>query len=177
MRRSNSSRPPKVRLRFSGTGSRRWRREKASSCEVSLAPRSPASRICVRRLRAFSRSPLSRSRSRKLEPVRMTVSRLLKSWAIPPLSWPMACIFCAWNSASRVCSSACCASVASVMSRVILANPSKVPVSPRIGSTTTWARNLVPSLRTRQPLFSKRPSRVAISSAQAGKPAAWSSGV
>ncbi|MNC44636.1 hypothetical protein D3C75_935500 [compost metagenome] len=107
----------------------------------------------------------------------MTVSKLLKSWAIPPLSWPMACIFCAWNSASRVCSSACCAWVASVMSRVILAKPSKVPVSPRIGSTTTWARNLVPSLRTRQPLFSKRPSRVATSSAQAGKPAAWSSGV
>ncbi len=78
-----------------------------------------------RRLRTISRLP------------RMTVSRLLKSWAIPPLSWPMACIFCAWNSASRVCSSTCCAWVTSVMSRVILAKPSNVPVSPQIGSTTT----------------------------------------
>ncbi|MNG97174.1 hypothetical protein D3C79_562750 [compost metagenome] len=110
VRRSNSSRPPKVRLRFSGTGSRRWRREKASSCEVSLAPRSPASRICVRRLRAFSRSPLSRSRSRKLEPVRMTVSRLLKSWATPAVSWPTAssrCICCnaaSMRSRSVICS-------------------------------------------------------------------------
>ena len=30
----------------------------------------------------------------------MTVSRLLKSWAMPPASCPMACIFCDWRSCS-----------------------------------------------------------------------------
>ena len=28
----------------------------------------------------------------------MTVSKLLKSWAMPPVSWPSACILCAWRS-------------------------------------------------------------------------------
>ena len=28
----------------------------------------------------------------------MTVSKLLKSWAIPPVSWPIASSFWAWNS-------------------------------------------------------------------------------
>ena len=32
----------------------------------------------------------------------MTVSRLLKSCATPPVSWPIASIFCAWRSASSV---------------------------------------------------------------------------
>ena len=31
------------------------------------------------------------------EQPRITVSRLLKSWAIPPVNWPMASIFCAWR--------------------------------------------------------------------------------
>ena len=30
----------------------------------------------------------------------MTVSRLLKSWAMPPVSWPTASIFCDWRSVS-----------------------------------------------------------------------------
>ena len=38
-----------------------------------------ASRMCLSRALAFSRSALARSRSRKLAPVRITVSRLLKS--------------------------------------------------------------------------------------------------
>ena len=46
------------------------------------------------RLRTSSRLP------------RIAISRLLKSWATPPVSWPMASIFCDWNSASRACSSA-----------------------------------------------------------------------
>ena len=40
----------------------------------------------------------------------MTVSRLLKSWAIPPASRPIASIFCDWRS----CSSTCLRSVMSV---------------------------------------------------------------
>ena len=31
------------------------------------------------------------------------VSRLLKSWATPPVSWPIASSFCAWRSASSAC--------------------------------------------------------------------------
>ncbi|MCY1422329.1 hypothetical protein D9M71_380060 [compost metagenome] len=30
----------------------------------------------------------------------MPVSMLLKSWAMPPVSWPTASIFCAWRKAS-----------------------------------------------------------------------------
>ena len=46
----------------------------------------------------------------------MTVRRLLKSWATPPVSWPIASIFCACR---RRSSAARC----SVRSRVTLANP------------------------------------------------------
>ena len=50
----------------------------------------------------------------------MIVSRLLKSWATPPVSWPMPSIFCAWRARSS-------AARLSVRSRVILAKPSKLP--------------------------------------------------
>ena len=43
------------------------------------------------------------------------------------------------------------------MSRVILAKPISSPWSSRMASMTTWAQKRVPSLRTRQPSFSKRP--------------------
>ena len=32
----------------------------------------------------------------------MMVSRLLKSWAMPPVSWPIACIFCDWRNCSSM---------------------------------------------------------------------------
>ena len=50
------------------------------------------------------------------------VSRLLKSWAMPPVSWPTASIFCAWRSASsarsRSPTSACSRSSAALRSAV-----------------------------------------------------------
>ena len=56
------------------------------------------------------------------------MSRLLKSWAMPPVSCPIASIFCDWSRASRVFSSFSCAFFRSVMSRVILAKPIQRPV-------------------------------------------------
>ena len=48
-----------------------------------------------------SSEAMRRSMVRRLP--RITVSRLLKSCAMPPVSWPIASIFCAWRSASSVC--------------------------------------------------------------------------
>ena len=109
----------------------------------------------------------------------MTVSRLLKSCATPPVSWPIASIFCAWSRAARGASlqRLLRASRRSVTSRVILAKPISVPSSSRIASMTTLAQKRVPSLRTRQPSASNLPSRAAVSRARAGMPAARSSSV
>ena len=51
------------------------------------------------------------------------------------------------------------------------------PSSPRIGSITTLAQKRLPSLRTRQPSASNRPSVMAVCSARVGTPAARSSGI
>ena len=83
----------------------------------------------------------------------MAMSMLLKSWAIPPASRPMASIFCAWRS--------CCSSVAfSVMSKNATTAPATTP-----SSTTGWdqysTRMLFPSLRqkTSSSTCVSRPSR------------------
>lgn len=47
----------------------------------------------------------------------------VKSWAMPPVSWPIASIFCDCRSCSRASPSACWACMRSVTSRVILAYP------------------------------------------------------
>ena len=61
-------------------------------------------------------SPAARSRrSSSLYPM-ITLSRLLKSWATPPASWPMASIFCDWRSWPSSFSSAAAARLRSVMS-------------------------------------------------------------
>ena len=62
-----------------------------------------------------------------------------------------------------------------VMSRVILAKPSRLPSLSRMRLMTTLAQNCEPSLRTRKPSASNLPSRSAVSSARAGMPAARSS--
>ena len=73
-----------------------WRRAKASSCPVSAAALPDAwTTASAKRMRLSSSRPGRRSMS--AEPW-MTVSRLLKSWAMPPVSWPSACILCAWRS-------------------------------------------------------------------------------
>jgi hypothetical protein len=63
------------------------------------------------------------------------------------------------------------------MSRVILAKPSSLPSSSRIGSMTALTQKRLPSLRTLIPSASNRPSRAAASSAACGSPAARSSSV
>ena len=65
----------------------------------------------------------------------MMVSRLLKSCATPPVSWPMPSIFCA-------CAQLLLAQRArrSVRSRVILAKPSSSPCASRIALMTTLAQ-------------------------------------
>ena len=86
-------------------GSRVWRREKASSRWVRAAARLADS---IRRLQEAiniieTALPAMRFCTRSNAPV-MPCSRLLKSWAMPPVSWPTASIFCAWRRASSVCS-------------------------------------------------------------------------
>src|SRR5436305_2093381 len=69
-----------------------------------------------------------------------------------------------WRSLSRKAS---CAARRSVMSRVIFAKPTSLPVSSRTASMTAEAQNRLPSLRSRQPSASCRPSRAALSQAPA----------
>ena len=82
--------------RLTGTGAIRirWMREKASNWVVSLAPRRPdSSAASAIRLSRGSSTP----RARISSPPITGVSRLLKSCAMPPVSWPTASIFCAWR--------------------------------------------------------------------------------
>ena len=68
----------------------------------------------------------------------MAVSRLLKSWAMPPASLPMASIFCAWRSwFSRLWRC--------VVSRAIMATPDTVPCGPRSGDSVTVTFTGAPS--------------------------------
>ncbi len=84
---------------FSATN---WRRLKASSCLVRPAARSAA--FFTSSISRRMGSPATRRlRISSLYP-RMTVRRLLKSWATPPASRPTASIFCD----CRSCASAWC---------------------------------------------------------------------
>ncbi len=65
----------------------------------------------------------------------------------------------------------------SVMSRVTLAKPCSTFCSSNIAVMITLAQNSVPSLRTRQPSSSKRPSCAARPSSYVGQPRATASGV
>ncbi len=184
---SSSTCSPKVRcsssamlrtsaFRSVGVGSSACLRENASSREVRLAARSAA---CLdissaRRMRAVS---LGLLRAMVSSPPMMTVRRLLKSWATPPVSCPTASIFWDWNSASRASSSSRCEFLRSVMSWVILAKPISSPASSRMASMITWAQKRVPSLRTRQPSVSQRPSVAACRNPLSGTPASRSSSV
>ena len=91
-------------------GSSGWRRAKASSWRVSWRGAVGAVQGVLEPLRGRARRrPRSAASSSRLP--RITCSRLLKSWATPPVSWPTASIRCAWRSRSCACSR-------SVMSRV-----------------------------------------------------------
>ena len=93
-RRSIGSTPRTTRVQVEHLGLEHLLRLNASSCRVSRAARS---RRVVRSPRASSRT--ARRVGQRVErearvPAVMTVSRLLKSCATPPASWPTASIFC-----------------------------------------------------------------------------------
>ena len=71
--------------------------------------RTPAADVSVRmprqdaswvRRNALSRNRTSPDWARTCSPLMITMSRLLKSCAIPPVSWPIASSFCIWNSSA-----------------------------------------------------------------------------
>ena len=94
--------PVTSRLALTGLGSSGWRREKARSRCVSAAARLAAVMAALVYRSMLSVRPwLIRRCIMSSEPI-TPVRRLLKSWAMPPVSWPTASIFCAW----RNCSSA-----------------------------------------------------------------------
>ncbi len=99
--------PAGARRRAAGWSERRRARRPAGPCSRARA------------MRAAAASPPSSGRCRPIvsRPPRMTVSRLLKSCATPPVSWPTASIFCDWRSRSSALRRAsCCASSSRVRS-------------------------------------------------------------
>src|SRR5471032_1156442 len=119
----NSSLPVNRRPRWTTDGCRGWRRANASSWDDSLAPRCTACSAESRWRAAVDVLPTCASISCKLPP--MICRMLLKSCATPPVSLPTASSFCECCSAAwaRLSSMLC------VMSRVILAKPSRLPLS------------------------------------------------
>ena len=83
-------------------GRKSWRRAKASSRWTKVAARLAACRLASIILSELSLG-LSRRRSRSRLPM-IGVSRLLKSWATPPVSWPSVSSFCASCSLASACS-------------------------------------------------------------------------
>jgi len=86
-----------------GWRSRRWRRAKPSNLRINSLPRRLAAAMVPRSARSAESGGSSPAISSVV--ARMVVSRLLKSCAMPPASWPTASIFCAcrrrWSSAWR----------------------------------------------------------------------------
>ena len=139
VRASRSRMPPMTCSGSSTSGDRRWRREKESSWLVRRAARrDPSSALSASLAPRSSRVP--RCRSSSSEPM-MVVSRLLKSCAMPPVSWPTASIFCAWCSRSSAACSAAAVSRASVTSVIAAITRSRRPAGSRsISSTTSRSR-------------------------------------
>ena len=87
-------------LRSRSLGSSGWRREKASRRCVSVAARwAPRIALAIERCRfaALPPSPWASCLTLSRLPM-MIMRRLLKSWAMPPLSWPTASM--RWDTAS-----------------------------------------------------------------------------
>ena len=104
-------------LTSTALGSSGWRRAKASSRWVRAAARLAAPIALSMKLCTSSYRPSRMRRfTTSIEPM-MAVSMLLKSCAIPPVSWPIASIFCEWRSASSAWRNASSASRSAVTSR------------------------------------------------------------
>ena len=159
-------------LRSTTVGERCWRREKVSNWRVRLSPR-----LAAVWMASMARGNFGSSRRLKvwaLPP--MIIRRLLKSCAIPPVSLPIASIFCDIASCSRASTSFSWVSRRSVASRSTLAKPIRLSWSSRIAVSAPVTKNGALFLRTRQPSISCLPCRTANSSARFGTPARRSSG-
>src|SRR5215470_5243608 len=96
--------------------------------------------------------PAGRRRRMRSPSPRMTMSRLLKSCAIPPASLPTASIFCACRSWSSLCRSASSARLSSVRSTV---RPRSCPGRPAVpGTTWTMSRSETTSPLARRARYS-----------------------
>ncbi|MNI69137.1 hypothetical protein D3C73_1248690 [compost metagenome] len=140
-----------------GRASSDCRRENASRRWVSAAARW-AEAVAVSRKRSRSSTrPMSR-RSRTMSNAdRMPVSMLLKSWAMPPVSWPIASIFCDCRSAASLASrAAICASSSRVRSATIASSAcaccwllARANLAAVISVTKTWKPSMRPSASRR----------------------------
>ena len=93
-RRSRCDSSASTSVTSSTRGCRVCWREKASSWRTRLAARLAFCLICMMSAKDWSPARW-RSSKRSQKPI-IAVSRLLKSCAMPPASWPTACIFCDW---------------------------------------------------------------------------------
>ena len=94
--------PAARRFTSVGFGSRVWRRENASKRCVSAAARFAAPCAAVMYRSTSVRRPCCMRICISSSEPEMPASRLLKSCAKPPVSWPTASIFCDWRKASSV---------------------------------------------------------------------------
>ena len=139
MRRRNPMRSVTRPARSVGCRSRLERRATpSSSCTITRPP--SAADMTSRRSACASARSLGRAFAISWEFARMMVSRLLKSWAIPPVSWPIASIFWDWRS---------CSSRArrSVMSSAIVSKHSIRPLPRRTARPESRTRMRPPSFR------------------------------
>ncbi len=96
-RRSSFSLAWATSFRSSTSGWMNCRRANVSSCRVRSRARSAAPRISSTSSMQVG-APASASIRSDSTQLRTTVSRLLKSWATPPASWPMAAMRAEWSS-------------------------------------------------------------------------------
>ena len=116
VRVSSSDMPATRPFTSTGCGASGWRREKARRRAVSAAARrAPLIALSAERRSRAASSGRFRCRISRL-PI-TTWSRLLKSCAMPPVSWPTASIFCACRSCSCAASSSASRALSAVMSR------------------------------------------------------------
>ena len=94
-RRNRCDSSVRMSVRLSMRGCRVCWREKASSWRTRFAARFAFCLICMMSAKDWSPGRW-RSSNRSEKPI-IAVSRLLKSCAMPPASWPTACIFCDWE--------------------------------------------------------------------------------
>ena len=103
VRRSMSASECSIAAASTSSGCSTWRRRTRAACRSA---RRRGARRETRRRRAGGAAARRRQAGSSASTCRLpwiTVSRLLKSWAMPPVSWPTLSSRCAWLSASSDC--------------------------------------------------------------------------